>query len=291
MFGDFAGRSSVNRIFTQPKVSRRAAYRIAVACFVGGGALASTSHMIAATPPAATAEAGDLFAALKAGDVEARVVARDPHHVRVFLKNPSKRALSVKLPEVLAARPILAQNNFFNPQGNGQGLSTTTSSQQPAQAVGGPTSTGSSRGFNGGTIFNIPPESVREIQIDSVCLEHGKPNPKNTMPYELAPLAEVCKEPAVESLLVRYGKEGLDRDVVQVAAWNLANGLSWDKLAAMTEPVAINAVRSVYTPQQLQAARHLTDRAKKEIGARKKPAETITVEGQKLEISTINARK
>lgn len=291
MLGDFAGESSVGRVFTQSKVSRRVACRLAAAGILGASGVVIGGELFAAAPPAAAAEAGDLFAALKSGDVEAKVVVRDQHHVRVFLKNPSKRPLSVKLPEVLAARPILAQNNFFNPQGNGQGLSTTTSSQQPAQAVGGPTSSGSSRGFNGGPIFNIPPESVREIKIDAVCLEHGKPNPKNTMPYELVKLEEVCKEPAVESLLVRYGQGGLDRDVVQAAAWNLANGLSWDKLAAMSEQVAINAERPIYTPQQLQAARQLTERAKKEVASRKHPADTLTVEGQAIDVPTINARK
>jgi hypothetical protein len=289
MLGDFAGESSSGRVITQPKVSRRTACRLAAAGILGASGVAIGGELFAAAPPAA-AEAGDLFAALKSGDVEAKVVARDQHHVRVFLKNPSKRPLSVKLPEVLAARPVLAQNNFFNPQGNGPSFNSTTSSQQPAQAVGGPMSTGSSRGFGNGP-FNIPPESVREIKIDAVCLEHGKPNPKNTMPYELVKLEEVCKEPAVESLLIRYGQGGLDRDVVQAAAWNLANGLSWDKLAAMSEQVAINAERPIYTPQQLQAARQLTERAKKEVASRKKPADTITVEGQKLEFSTINARK
>ena len=289
MLGDFAGESSVGRVFTQPKMSRRTVCRIASLGFLGASGMFAGGELLAAPPSSAVAEAGDLFAALKAGDVEARVVARDQHHVRVFLKNPSKRPLSVKLPDVLAARPILAQG-FFGQQGNGQGFNSTTSSQQPAQAVGGPMSTGSSRGFGNGP-FNIPPESVREIKIEAVCLEHGKPNPKNTMPYELVRLDEVCKEPAVEALLIRYGQGGLDRDVVQAAAWNLANGLSWDKLAAMTEPVAINALRPIYTPQQLQAARQLTERAKKEIAARKKPAEALTVEGQTIDVPTINARK
>jgi len=145
MLGDFAGESSVGRVFTQPKMSRRTVCRIASLGFLGASGMFAGGELLAAPPSSAVAEAGDLFAALKAGDVEARVVARDQHHVRVFLKNPSKRPLSVKLPDVLAARPILAQG-FFGQQGNGQGFNSTTSSQQPAQAVGGPMSTGSSRG-------------------------------------------------------------------------------------------------------------------------------------------------
>lgn len=238
----------------------------------------------------------DLFLAIKEGKVEARVVARDPHHVRVFLKNPAKIPLTVKLPEVIAARPVLAQN-FFNPAGNGQAqgfnTSSSTSGMQAPQAVGGATPGSSSRN---GTIFNIPPESVRELRLDTVCLEHGRPNPKSSVTYELARLEDVCKEPAVESLLVRYGRGDLDRDVVQVAAWSLANGLAWRDLEQMTVPVAINAVRRVYSADQLQAARRLVEAARQEVATRKKPvaspvAAKTTFEGQTIDVSTFNARK
>jgi len=207
-----------------------------------------------------------------------------------------KHPVSVKLPDVLAARPILAQG-FFNPGGGGPGQgfgqNTSSSGMQPPQTVGG--STASARG--NGTIFNIPPESVREIKLDTVCLEHGKPNPRSSVAYELAKLEDVCREPAVESLLIRYGRGDLDRDVVQAAAWNLANGLAWRDLEKMTVPVAINAVKPVYSSDQLQAARRLAEAAKKEIAARAKPAATpvaakqLTVEGQMITVPTINARK
>jgi len=254
-----------------PQVSRRGALRIALACFVGCGSLAPVADTFAATPPKLEAEAGELFEALKAGSVESRVVARDQHHVRVFLKNTSKQPISVKLPEVLAARPILAQQNFFNPQqgGNQLGFGSPSGNQQSSQAVAGPM--GSANGNRGGTIFSIPPESVRELRVDSVCLEHGKPNPRSAVPYELVKFDEICKEPAVEALLTRYGQGGLDRDIVQAAAWNLANGLAWTELEKMTEPVAINAVKPVYTSQQLRSAKQLTDEAKKYAAANKRP--------------------
>lgn len=267
-----------------------------------GRMVSATCVLMAATalsaePPQPAGE--ELFQAIKDGRVEARVVARDQHHVRVFLKNPAKNPVSVKLPDVLAARPILAQG-FFNPgggQGQGQGFATSTSSSgmQPPQTVGGSTQGTTARG--NGTIFNIPPESVREIKLDTVCLEHGKPNPRSSVAYELAKLEEVCKEPAVESLLIRYGRGDLDRDVVQAAAWNLANGLAWRDLEKMTVPVAINAVKPVYSSDQLQAARRLAEGAEKEIAARMKSAATpvaaksMKVEGQTITVPTINARK
>lgn len=267
--------------------------------FVASACVVVASAASAAEPPQPVGD--DLFQALDEGKVEAKVVARDPHHVRVFLKNPTKTPVSVKLPDVLAARPVLAQG-FFNPaggqgQGQGFGLSSSPSGAPAPQAVGG--STQGISGRSGGTIFNIPPESVREMKLDTLCLEHGKPNPRNTVTYELAKLEDVCKEPAVETLLIRYGRGDLDRDVVQAAAWNLANGLSWRELQNKTELVAINAVRPVYSGEQLQAARRLAEAAKQEVAARNQPAastnavakKTVKVEGQTIEISTINARK
>jgi len=269
----FAEHHGVGSSLPKLQVSRRSALRFAAACLVGSGAIAPVAEIFAATPPKQEAEAGELFDALQAGSVEAKVVARDPHHVRVFLKNTSKQPISVRLPEVLAARPILAQQNFFNPQQGGNGFAgfgnSSSSTQQAPQAVAGPM--GSANGNRGGTIFSIPPESVREVKIDSVCLEHGKPDPRSAVPYELVKLDEVCKEPAVEALLTRYGQGGIDRDIVQAAAWNLANGLAWTELENMTEPVALNAVKPVYTSQQLRSARQLTDEAKKFVAAKKRP--------------------
>lgn len=258
-----------------------------------------TATALGAEPAEQSPAGHDLFQAIQDGKVEAKVIARDPNHVRVFLKNPAKNPVSVKLPDVLAARPILAQG-FFNGGGGGGGQgfgfnNSSSSSMQVPQAVGGATPGTSAR--SGGTVFNIPPESVREMRLETVCLEHGKPNPKSSVTYELAKLEDVCKEPAVESLLIRYGRGDLDRDVVQAAAWNLANGLAWRDLQSMTEPVAGNAVKPVYSSDQLSAARRLAEAAKQEIAARKRPAATqsaakpITVEGQTINVPTINARK
>lgn len=264
--------------------------------FVSAACMLVTATAIGAEPSQPADD--ELFQAIKDGKVEAKVVARDPHHVRVFLKNPAKNPVSVKLPDVLAARPILAQG-FFNPGGGGGGqgfgFNSSSSSTPAPQAVGGATPGTTAR--SGGTVFNIPPESVREMRLDTLCLEHGKPNPKSSVSYELVKLEDVCREPAVESLLIRYGRGDLDRDVVQAAAWNLANGLAWRDLQNMTEPVAGNAVKPVYSADQLQAARRLAEGAKQEIAARKKPAASpvaakpITVEGQTITVPTINARK
>lgn len=261
-----AGESS-----TIGPMNRRSWLRVAIFCCPWmGGAVTDWTKMLAATP--STPAADDLFQAMNDGKVEARVVARDANHVRVFFKNLSKQPLTVKLPEVLAARPVLAQANFFNPQQGGGGLGMgSRGGQQAPQAVAGPASGGN----RNGNIFNIPPESVRELRVDSVCLEHGKPDPRSAVTYELVKLEEVCSEPAVESLLARYGAEGLDRDVVQAAAWNLANDLGWSELEQMSEPVAINATKPIYTSQQLQLARRLTETALKATAGRKKAVVTV----------------
>ncbi|MCE9605741.1 MAG: hypothetical protein K8U03_12675 [Planctomycetia bacterium] len=244
-------------------VRRAACFLVAASMGLGDGI--DRVDLLAAAPPEAT-NAGCLFEAIEQGNVEVRVVARDANHLRVFIKNATQQPISVKLPDVLAARPVLAQQGFFN-QGQGPifGNNPNRNGQQASQAVAGPTN-GTARA----NIFNIPPESVREFRVDTVCLEHGKPDPRSAVPYELAKLEDVCREPAVESLLVRYGQEELDREVVQAAAWNLANGMTWNELEKMSVPVAVNATKPQYSTQQLLLARRLSEAALKQTAAAEK---------------------
>ena len=51
----------------------------------------------------------ELFDAMKSGDIEVRVIAKDAAAGNVLIKNTTKRRLTIQLPEVFAAVPVAAQ--------------------------------------------------------------------------------------------------------------------------------------------------------------------------------------
>jgi hypothetical protein len=63
-----------------------------------------------------------------------------------------------------------------------------------------------------------------------VCLEHGKPDPKPRVPYKIVPLETITAEPAVAAVLAQLGKGKYNQRVAQIAAWHLANDMSWEQL-------------------------------------------------------------
>lgn len=233
-----------------------------------------------AEPPATVG----LLEAVKSGAVEAKVVARDAHHLRVFLRNPGKTPLTVELPPVLAARPVLAQQNFFNPGGQQNGFDFTgrgSSGGTQTQAVSGPSpfgiSANASNNNQGANIFAIPPESTRQLRVATVCVEHGKPNPRSTVKYELARPEDVGVGPELAAVLAESRDGGVDRDVLQAAAWHLANAKSWDELRDMSRMAAVNARAPLFTSPELAAARRLVDAAAKKV-AREKATPAAIVE-------------
>lgn len=224
----------------------------------------------AASPPN---EPVDLFVAMNNGWIDGRVIVRDQYHAKLVLQNVSDFPLAIALPEFLGARPVLAQQGFQFPGLSGQqGDGTPGGGLQAGlpQAVGGTPS--SSRGNNnifGNGPFNIAPEQVRIVDFPCFCLEHGKPNPRSAAKYELVPLDEVNDDPRLPELLAAYGRGGVDRDVAQAAVWHAANDLSWDDLAALSQRIAINAERPVFSAQQLRQARAWVESAERQVATKR----------------------
>lgn len=222
-------------------------------------------------PPAETAPT-DLFVAVDRGSIQARMVVRSQYQAKLILTNQSAVPQLIQIPDVLGARPILAQqNSFFGPQ-SGSGQSIGSSAANAPQSVGGAPQGSSSRGTTFGSsifsgsgmnnIFNIAPEQVRTVEIKCLCLEHGKPNPRSAVQYELVPLAEINDDPKLAEVLKSYGRGDADRDVAQAAAWHLSNEMTWDDLAALSQKIALNASRPWFSTHQLRSAKELVDTAK-----------------------------
>ena len=77
--------------------------------------LAATRADSRSTKSKDDAETVELFDAIKSGDIEVRVIAKDATAGNVLIKNVTARRLAIKLPEAFAAVPVAAQ--FGGPLG------------------------------------------------------------------------------------------------------------------------------------------------------------------------------
>ncbi len=211
-------------------------------------------------------ETVEMFAAVREGRLEVRVIPRDSRQCRVLITNRSDKPLNVEVPDVLAAVPALAQiaaGGMGFPGGQQQqgqmlGLGNPFGNDRGAQN-GGPFMNQGGRGNNRGNhFFNIPPEGVAQLRLKAVCLEHGKPTPRPAMKYTLKPIDTVTGNDRVQAVCRMLGRGEIGQSTAQAAAWHLNNGKSWRELAAMTDrSLAIVARRPLFTPDQLSKARRV----------------------------------
>jgi hypothetical protein len=86
-------------------------------------------------------------------------------------------------------------------------------------------------GGGGGGFFNVQPEKVGKIKVATVCLEHGKRDPRPRTPIELRPLDSFTDRAEVIELCKMLARGEIDQRSAQAAAWHLQNDMSWQELA------------------------------------------------------------
>ena len=82
-----------------------------------------------------------------------------------------------------------------------------------------------------GGMFSVAPEEIAQVPMKSVCLEHGKPDPRSSMSYKLIPLSQQSSDPVLGAMLEQFVAGNIDQKSAQAAAWHLANDMSWQELA------------------------------------------------------------
>ena len=102
-------------------------------------------------------------------------------------------------------------------------------------------------------MFNVPPEKVGQFDVTTVCLEHGKRDPRSSIPYEIKPLDSVTTKPGVRELCQMLGTGQVDQRAAQAAAWHLNNGMSWEELAAKQLRFATGTRQPYFSPAEIQA--------------------------------------
>ncbi len=232
-------------------------------------ALVVTPALLAAKPerPATPAEQPvEFFAAIKAGDIEARLIPKDSTTGTVTIKNKTKRPLTIKLPEAFAGVPVAAQLGGMGGGmgGMGGGMGGMGGGGQN-QSMGGGMGGGGMGGMGGmggggmgGGMFNIAADKAQNLKVVAVCLEHGKKDPNARVPYAIVPLETHTKDPHVQELVKMLATGKLDQHIAQAAVWHVANGLSWEDLAAKVGAKHLDGTKEPYfTAAQLASARQL----------------------------------
>jgi len=237
---------------------------------VANGALASSPSQ---TP--ASTQAVEMFQAIRAGQIEVKFIPKDAREASVLIKNKTDKPLTVKLPEAFAAVPVLAQLN-----GGAGGRSSTTTSTSTTQALGGgmpgmmggmPGMMGGMPGGMGGGMWNVPPEKIAQLKVPVVCLEHGKPDPRPAIPYEIKPLEEFSTTPGLREVLHALGSGQVSQRVAQAAAWHLQNGMSFQELASKQLRFANGARCAYFSPAEIRAAMQLVAKAKQQAETHPQP--------------------
>ena len=198
-----------------------------------------------------------IFAASTAGEVKLSFVPRDVTEGKLYVRNLTKRPLNVELPMGLAGMPVLAQFGNGNANGNGQAQGQTV-----AGGFGQRNANGNGNGNN--FFMNIAPEKVGKVDLELLCLEYGKPDPRPAMAYEIKPIEAYTARKELLEFVRQFAQGSFLHGPAQAAAWHFANDMSWGELAALK----VKRYATVYTPQaptvfndiELSEARKIVDR-------------------------------
>lgn len=231
-------------------------------------------------------ETVEFFSAVEEGKLEVKLIAKDSTQCRVLITNKTDKPLNVNLPEAFAGVPVLAQMIDFLQPDNFNNQNNRNNQNSGAQQLGIGNQFGNQRGNpfgnpfgnnfqgnRGNQFFNVPgarnnlaprggfnfapfnlaPEKVAQLKLPAVCLDHGKPDPRAAMPYEIKPLADVTNKAGVVELCRMLGRKEVSQRAAQAAAWHLNNDMSFQELAAKEIRFANGMRRPYFSPQEIRA--------------------------------------
>jgi hypothetical protein len=124
--------------------------------------------------------------------------------------------------------------------------------------------------------FVVQPGKRLVFRLATVCLEHGKPEPSPRVPYKLVELESFSQDPRLPVVMAALFTGAVSQKTAQAAAWHIANGLSWERLAAeMIDHAGGVPDEPFFAPAELVAAHRLVAEAER-IAADKAPT-AVTV--------------
>ncbi len=207
----------------------------------------------------------DLFDAIDQDLIDAKFVARSAAKGRLVLTNKTKEPVNILIPEAFAGVPTLSQFGGGG-GGGGGGLGGGGGGGQSVGGGGGGGGGrgggGGGRGGGGGGAFNIAPEKIGRIDVPLLCLDHGLRDPSSSKPYEVRPIEDVVKSPALIEIVKAYANGDIPRGASQAASWHINSQVSWNDLATKQTGTIRSLVRNSYfSRDEMQAAMAIVTRA------------------------------
>ena len=220
-------------------------------------------------------ESTEMYSAIESGDIEVTIKTVSEKKSNIIVTNKSEKPLAIAMPGTFSAVPVLrqqlGQGGFGQGGGRGLGRGGRNGQQGIGGGFGGGFGGGGFGGFGGGQggfggggggVFNIPPGEVGKVAVTTVCLEHGKPNPRSSIPYTIRPLSEVSTDPKVSEICQMLAADEIAQPVAQAAAWHVTDDLDWNKLLTMNRLERMDGYfERFFTPQQLIFAKGVVSEA------------------------------
>lgn len=190
----------------------------------------------------------DMYDGIANGDVKVTIKTISSADSNFFVKNMTDKPLAIKMPKAFSAVPVARQfggggggGNFggggggrggggFGGGGGQQGIGGGFGGGGGGGNFGGGGGGGNFGGGGGGGVFNVPAGKSGKISVKTVCLEEGKPDPKNYIEYVVQPLENLTVNSEVFEVVRMLANDEIAQPVAQAAAWNVENKLSWDEL-------------------------------------------------------------
>jgi hypothetical protein len=248
---------------------------------------------IASGKSKAPAKQVDMFSAMDEGLITVEYIGKDATQANVIFRNRSEEPLDVALPEVFGAVPVLQQGMGGGMGGMGGGMGGMGGGMGGmgggmggggmggggmggGQGMGGGFGGGGGMGgggmgggmggmgggmggMGGGGMMRVEPDRPRKLTVATVCLEHGKPDPNPRMKYKIVRLSEVNPKAEVAELCKSLANGLVSQNIAQAAAWHIANGLSWQELAAKPRMISeYTGIEYYFSPVEIQNALRLT---------------------------------
>ncbi len=208
----------------------------------------------------------EMFTAIDKGQIDVKLIPKNSTLCRVIIENKTDRPLSVKLPEAFAGVPVLAQVGVGVGGGVGGRAGGTQQGFGGGMGMGGMGGMGGGMGGMGGMgggFFSIPPEKVGKLKVTTVCLEHGKDEPRPAMKYQIKPIETFTDKTEVHELCRMLGTGRISQRAAQAAAWHLNCTMSWQQLAAKQLKFANGASQPYFSPQEIRAGMQIAATAAK----------------------------
>lgn len=231
-----------------------------------------------------------LFDAMDQGLVEVKLSPKGSLESNLSVKNLSSQPLRIDMPSAFAGVPVVAQFGMMGPGmggppmggmgfgnrgdnrrndplgGRGGGLERgagglggrgggTSSSGGGNQSIGGGMGGGGGFGGRGGGMgggWLVAPEKTVREKVRTVCLEHGKKDPRGGQDYALVPIETVSTNKTTRALCEMLGNDDVDQMALQAAVWNQESGIPMEELASkIYQPAANVQARPWFTQAQM----------------------------------------